>query len=536
MALYLSTNSIMWALKYLNKDEIANASILFTVLVMKKIGVDKTKYLSNDILNKGYEFIFNLGSIYSPNEQAPNINNFIYPFAGQYLKNSPSESIEKWASGRLKNNVLGGATTWRSLIEENTENKEFKFSFNYVDELEKLCIKEKKINILALAIWSARFNEFREAIHEDKLIQSFRDFYLINDDEYNKLFFIDKENLSLVFDEQQPDYEEIRKFVDQDSKMDDQWYKVETIEEGKQVMANERVEIMITRENTQNLDRDEIYDLFNLSHQIILSGPPGTSKSFMARKVGEIFHKVYKYQFHPTTSYNEFIGGYKVNGSEVEYEKGILLKIIDEIIEENLPSNRYLLIIDEINRTNLSQVFGEVIQCLDRDYTVNLTMEKNRSVEFSLPRNLYIIGTQNSSDRTLGNMDFALKRRFLKVDMHANPTLLLVTCSDENNMNSVLTNFLNKINTKLLGATKNIDFQIGHAVFLDAVNITHDASSKPIWTYDRLEKIFNYKILPIVSDFCYSDYSTLTEVLGDLAQRLQGKSFETYLNEYIKIK
>ena len=534
MALYLSTESIMQALKYLNKDEMANASIFFTVLVMKRLGVSGTKYISEDILKDGLPFVFNLGSIYSPDERASDERNFIYPFAGQFLKKSPGESIEKWASGRLKNNVLGGATTWRPLIEESAKTKEFKFSFNYVEVLSKLCIKEKKVNMLALAIWSARFNEFDEVMHEDKFMRSFKDLYRINEDEYNSLFFVDKEDLTLEFSEEKPDYEAIRKYVAQDSEMPEEWYKVENIEEGKQVMKSETVGMTIVQANTQNLNENEINDLFEISQQMILSGPPGTSKSFMAKKVGDKFHKVYNYQFHPKTSYNEFIGGYKVNGSDVAYEKGVLLKIIDDIKDENLPEKKYLLIIDEINRTNLSQVFGEVIQCLDRDYSVKLTVENNRSIEFSLPKNLFIIGTQNSSDRTLGNMDFALKRRFLKVDMYADPDVLLSACSDENNMNSVIANLLHKINTNLFTVTKNIDFQIGHAVFLDTGNINTDSADKPIWTYSSLEKIFNYKVLPIVIDFCYSDYSLAMDVLGDLSLRLHGEGFKNYLHEYIK--
>lgn len=534
MALYLSTESIMQALKYLNKDEMANASIFFTVLVMKRLGVSATKYMPQDVLDDGRNFVFNLGSMYAAYEQASDKHNFIYPFAGQFLKKSPGESLEKWATGRLRNNVLGGATTWRGVVEENTEMKEIKFSFDYVSKLTKLCIKEKKVNILALAIWSARFNEFDEAMHEDKLIRSFKDLYKINDDEYNSLFFVDKEDLLLEFSEELPDYGAIRKYVDHDSTMGDEWSTVDNIEEGNQVMESEVVGMNIVQTNTQNLNEDEIYDLFELGHQMILSGPPGTSKSFVAKKVGEKFHKVYDYQFHPKTSYNEFIGGYKVNGSEVAYEKGVLLKIIDEIIAEDLPEKKYLLIIDEINRTNLSQVFGEVIQCLDRNYTVSLTIENNRSIDFSLPKNLLIIGTQNSSDRTLGNMDFALKRRFLKVDMYADPDVILSTCSNENNMNSVIANLLHKINTKLFSVTKNIDFQIGHAVFLDTVNIDLDGSGRPIWTYSSLEKIFNYKVLPIVIDFCYSDYSLVIDVLGELSQRLHGQDFENCLNEYIK--
>jgi 5-methylcytosine-specific restriction protein B len=532
MVKYLSTDSIIQSLQYLNKDEMSNASIFFIYLIMKRLGITKTSFVNQDILKEGLPFIFNLGSTYSPEENAPKKNNFIYPFANQYLKGSPGESIEKWASGRLKNNVLGGATTWRPLVNEDTATKKLKFSFQYVEEIKKLCIKEKKVNIVALAIWSARFDEFNKEMHEDLFVKAFKQLYKISDDEYENLFFVDKEGLSLHFQEEKPDYAEIRKFIDNDSVMGDEWYEVENLDKEKQIMSSDTAGIKMSQHKVKNLTEEKLLELFDISHQIILSGPPATSKSFIAKSIGSNFKKVFHMQFHPQTSYNEFIGGYKVNGSDVEYKEGVLLKIINEINDDGNPSHRFLLIIDEINRTNLSQVFGEVIQCLDRDYSVRLTTKNNESVEFSLPKNLFIIGTQNSSDRTLGSMDFALKRRFLKVNLYPDSDLLLSLCSSQNNMNSILSNLLHKINENLLQTTKNIDFQIGHALFLDTEEV--DGEGKFIWTYSKLEKIFNYKILPIVIDFCYNDFSLVHEVLGELSQLLEGEEFQLAIEAYVK--
>lgn len=529
MIKYLTTDSIIQSLKYLNKDEMSNASILFTFLVMKRLGVNKTTFISQDILKDGFESVFNLGSIYAPNETSPKKNNFIYPFNNQYLKDSPSEPIIKWSSGRLKNNVLGGATTWRAIVNEDTKTKKFKFSFQYIDEIKKLCIKEKKINILALAIWSARFDEFNDEMYGDTFIKSFKELYKISPEEYEKIFFIDADGLQLNFSDKIPDYETIRKFIDKDTSMDEEWYKVEKLEKEQQVMSTESAGLQIKKNNIKNINKDKIISLFDISYQIILSGPPGTSKSFLAKEIGASFDEVFHVQFHPQTSYNDFIGGYKVDGTNVEYMKGVLLKIIASIH----PDKKYLLIIDEINRTNLSQVFGELIQCLDRDYSVSITTQKNKSVEFSLPKNLFIIGTQNSSDRTLGSMDFALKRRFLKVDIYPDSDLLLNLCSTENNMNSILSNLLNKINTNLFQVTKNIDFQIGHALFLDMRDT--DSDGKYIWDYSKLEKIFNYKILPMVTDFCYNDFSLVTEVLNGLAYRNVDEEFISTVEEYINL-
>lgn len=529
MAKYLTTDCIIQSLKYLNKDEMSNASIFFIFLVMKRLGVNKTTFTSQDILKDGIESVFNLGSIYSPNETSPKKNNFIYPFANQYLQGSPSEPIIKWSAGRLKNNVLGGATTWRAIVNEDTKTKKIKFSFQYIDEIKKLCIKEKKINILALAIWSARFDEFNAEMYGDTFIKSFKELYKISSEEYKNIFFIDADGLELNFINKIPDYEKIRKFIDKDSSMDEEWYTVENIEKEHQVMSTESAGLQMERNNIKKINKDKIISLFDISYQIILSGPPGTSKSFLAKEIGTSFDEVFHIQFHPQTSYNDFIGGYKVDGTNVQYMEGVLLKIIANIE----PDKSYLLIIDEINRTNLSQVFGEVIQCLDRDYSVSITTEKNKSVDFSLPKNLSIIGTQNSSDRTLGSMDFALKRRFLKVDIYPDSDLLLNLCSTENNMNSILSNLLNKINTNLFQVTKNIDFQIGHALFLDIKE--KDSDGKYIWDYSKLEKIFNYKILPIVTDFCYNDLSLVTEVLNSLANGNNDEEFISNIEEYINL-
>ncbi len=174
--------------------------------------------------------------------------------------------------------------------------------------------------------------------------------------------------------------------------------------------------------------------------QIILYGPPGTSKTYNANQLAKIlirqecikqknisdvflmnFEKEYKkrilnLQLHPNYSYEDFIVGMKIEENKTKWEKGYLLKKIDEISnnkEDNLP---YVIILDEINRIDLSRLFGELFSAIEnRDEAVALSAIDKDDPEFEkfcqlrVPENLYFIGTMNKIDFSLERIDFALR-------------------------------------------------------------------------------------------------------------------------------
>jgi 5-methylcytosine-specific restriction enzyme B len=153
---------------------------------------------------------------------------------------------------------------------------------------------------------------------------------------------------------------------------------------------------------------------------LILQGPPGTGKTWLAKRLGYalIGEKNRAYlraiQFHPSTSYEDFVRGWRPSGSGLGLTDGIFLEVVVDAHAN--PGRDYVLVIEEINRGNLAQIFGELLTLLEADKrtpseAIELTYRRGKET-LHLPENLYIIGTMNLADRSLAIVDFALRRRF----------------------------------------------------------------------------------------------------------------------------
>ena len=156
--------------------------------------------------------------------------------------------------------------------------------------------------------------------------------------------------------------------------------------------------------------------------QVIFQGPPGTGKTFAARKLAACLagsaERVRLVQFHPSYAYEDFVQGYRptLEGGQPGFKlrNGPLLDAAERARDE--PDARHFLVIDEINRGNLAKVFGELYFLLEyRDEAMRLQYSDE---PFSLPRNLYVIGTMNTADRSIALVDLALRRRFHFVEFH----------------------------------------------------------------------------------------------------------------------
>ncbi|WP_096201854.1 McrB family protein [Bacillus sp. FJAT-45350] len=524
MSYFLSTKTIKHAYNDLTNVEIKNPSVLFSFLILKgcKFNSLTLEPLEN-IPNLGVDLTKRLSWLFGPKEKHTEKSNFINPFSMTEWGTNPKESMEKWVRTRLKNNIIGGATTWRNVIREDLKAAQIKFTYDYLDEVKTLTeIHENKINLIALIVWSNRFTEFERKVTFGELSQEFLKTFNISEQEFSA-FFHTNNNIELEFQEDPHDAKEIRALIGEPESQEE-WINVQLVTEEQSIYAR-RFEM--EKANTNHTSNEQIEKLLNRYYQVILSGPPGTSKSFISSALGEEFNSVTKIQFHPQYSYQQFVGGYIVEKSEVNYKKGILLNLIDDI-KSKPEGEKHLLIIDEINRANLSQVFGEVIQCLDRGYTTQILVEGEMS-DISLPKNLFILGTMNSSDRTIGSIDHALRRRFINVYCPPNPKVLLDLCIPEEGIN--VHDLLEKINDNLLKTHKNRELVIGHALFLDE-NVKKE-DNKYHWDLESLELLFNFKVLPMVEEYCYGNFSQIKSVLGDeLPSRLSGSDFENAIKEY----
>lgn len=213
--------------------------------------------------------------------------------------------------------------------------------------------------------------------------------------------------------------------------------------------------------------------------------------------------------FHPSYAYEDFVEGMRPkvdDAGNLSYEirAGILRVMCSRAAAD--PYHRYVLIIDEINRANLSKVFGELISLIEDDKRLGmpnaLTVKLPYSGDsFAVPENLYILGTSNTADRSIALMDVAMRRRFAFVDVPSRPSLLgTVTDSDGTtvNLSAVLT-VLNRRLRPHLGRSHDI----GHSYLL---GVTHVA---------QLEHVWNAQILPLLEDYFYNRPDTLREVLAE---------------------
>jgi hypothetical protein len=278
----------------------------------------------------------------------------------------------------------------------------------------------------------------------------------------------------------------------------------------------------------------------NKPTNVILYGPPGTGKTFHTKEhtvtlcngkakpatLKEDFAKLVAEKrvafvtFHQSYDYSDFIIGFKpvpsANGMSFEVRKGVLMRLAEEA--EKNPHLPYLLIIDEINRGNISKIFGELITLIeadkrrDGDFPLEVTLpcaymgnDGKETCQFSLPSNVHLLGTMNTADRSIALLDTALRRRFKFVRKEPNPDLLHA------NLDGVkLTELLTKLNGILADAFSP-DHQIGHAW----LPMKFDAKA----TGKDLVEAFNDKILPLLDEWYYDDANGKEALLAQLTDK-----------------
>lgn len=241
-------------------------------------------------------------------------------------------------------------------------------------------------------------------------------------------------------------------------------------------------------------------------------GSPGTSKTFLAKKFSEYFtnnkENVRIIQFHQSYSYEDFIEGIKPkifkNGEVTGFtlQSGLFKNLVKECISN--PTDRFVLIIDEINRGNISKIFGELIYLLEyRDERISLTYSPLE--EFYIPSNLYIIGTMNSADRSIAFVDYALRRRFYFKEFYPDTNgNILYSWYKTNNIKEVdpkqIVTLLNEINKKISELIGR-EYQIGYSYFM-------------VKNLDRikLKNIIDYAITPLVEQYFFGKKQKVEEI------------------------
>lgn len=217
--------------------------------------------------------------------------------------------------------------------------------------------------------------------------------------------------------------------------------------------------------------------------------------------------------FHQSFAYEEFVEGLRAITEEGQIRYAVVDGILRRICRKAQadPEHRYVLVIDEINRANIAKVFGELITLVEDDKRLGqenaLSVTLPYSQEpFGIPKNLYLLGTMNTADRSIALLDLALRRRFAFVKMPPDPTSL--KDQSVNGADVHLDKLLAELNARI-AALLDDDHQIGHAYFLGVDDLP---SLQFVW-YDR--------IVPLLQEYFYGDGERLKTVLGDkLIQRV----------------
>lgn len=300
-----------------------------------------------------------------------------------------------------------------------------------------------------------------------------------------------------------------------------------------------------------------ISNFLKINRQIVLTGAPGTGKTYMAKEIckellacklnknkedlteEEIKKYIYFVQFHPSYDYTDFVEGLRPvkKGNEIGFERrdGIFMELCRKAKED--PDKNYYLIIDEINRADLSKVFGELMYCLEyRGEEGRLKTQYNNLMEedhpfkegFYVPANVYIIATMNDIDRSVEAFDFALRRRFFWYEIKANDVMEDVMKSmlgeklEEELVNKLIESAkeLNKtISDKGKDYGLNEHYHLGPAYFGKVDGLLEEDKTKSIDEKIKIikDKIWKYRVEPILREYVRG-YDGVDDFIENLRQ------------------
>lgn len=266
---------------------------------------------------------------------------------------------------------------------------------------------------------------------------------------------------------------------------------------------------------------DKLKNLILDKKNIILQGSAGVGKSYAAKRlaysiIGEKDNeRVKMIQFHQSYSYEDFIIGYRPNENGFELKEGVFYKFCKEAEMDENKENKYFLIIDEINRGNISKIFGELFMLIENDkrgeeYALELVYKDDE--KFFVPENLYIIGLMNTADRSLAMLDYALRRRFIFIDIE--PAFNKPQFKNDLENKNIDKDLINKIIEKFIKLNETIKsdktlgkgYTIGHSYFCNRKNLSKE----------DYEDIINYEIAPTLREYWFDNEDKAEKEIKEL--------------------
>jgi 5-methylcytosine-specific restriction protein B len=259
-----------------------------------------------------------------------------------------------------------------------------------------------------------------------------------------------------------------------------------------------------------------ILDLWGRKKNIILHGPPGVGKTYFCRRLAYALllekakDRVEAVQFHQTYAYEDFVQGYRPGTKGFERRDGLFYQFCERARDDQ--ERKYVFIIDEINRGNLSKIFGELMMLIESDkrtaeWAVPLAYSLNPDDKFHIPQNVYLIGLMNTADRSLAMVDYALRRRFAFVELVPRfqskkfESLLLDAGVPKDIVTRIISG-MTTLNEAIAKDTANLGpgYCIGHSFFCD---LPKDRS--PDWLWYR--SVIEAEIQPLLREYWFDDSS-----------------------------